>query len=551
MTNVWQAIAGLKAGYLGNQWHWGYWVGLITIFTLGGIWRFTLPLPPIMDPDTVSYLNPAIEAVTTGSYSPTFRSFLYPFFLIAVLKVAPQLEAITFVQHILGLVTAVLIVITLFRSGGFLPKGAFLNWGIRFVAMFVATVFLFSRDTIILEHSIRPEGVFPLFCIITILSGVQLMRRLYLRGCCVDWQTAMWAVMLMISSIGNLYLKPAWGLAAVTSLVPLVLIWRLVPGRALWKSGTLSIGVVVTFCAVVFPGQLWKRQYGSNFFLPGTLLAAHAEILYDIFQKDVLRLPSESKKRHYLLEFMKDIQSAMESPSVSRYGFRINPDDILYGGAIRKLKTQFPSTQEFSKFCFYYYLRAWLACPVAMVAKVCKQMQFFYLPRIKSVYDEGCGFPLERYRQESLESVVAFKYPACALIDRYRASLSESRAPKRIFLLPVLVKYVSRYLNYTFFPLFILSAVGGIATWHFSLRQLQSAAALVLYFSSFNFFNCLTISTVHMMDVNRYRFSQIAMSLVSQGFQCLFLFALVSVLALHCRRVLTSQTTEQLMTGDS
>ncbi len=76
----------------------------------------------------------------------------------------------------------------------------------------------------------------------------------------------------------------------------------------------------------------------------------------------------------------------------------------------------------------------------------------------------------------------------------------------------------------------------------YSLNPTSYRACPRLY--SFNFFNCLTISTVHMMDVNRYRFSQMPMSLISQSFQCLFLFALVFVLVLHWRRNQAKQAVE-------
>ncbi len=445
--------------------------------------RFVLPLAPMMDPDTGSYLKPAIEVTVTGSYTPTFRSFLYPFFLIAVLKLVPHLHAITIIQHVLGLATAALIVAVILRSRNFLPQGRVLDWGTRLVAMLAASVFLFSRNTIVLEHSIRPEGVFPLFCAITILSGVEFIRLVYLEKC-TGWWSTIWAVILMVFSVGNLYLKPAWGFAAGAALLPLILTCLLIPDRWLWKFGTSLIAILFTFGMIIFPGQLWKKQYGPNFFLSGTLLSAHAEILHDIFEKDALHLPFHSKERNYLLEFTRDIQFAKQNPTVHRHGFQINPDDIFYGGPLRKLRTQFPSLKDFSNFCFNYYIRAWLERPVAMATKVCGQMGFFYLPRIKSIYDEGYVFYLKRYYQESLESLLDFQYPSCPLLtDRYYKILKEIDVPEEMFLLPRAIKYVSRYLNYTFFPLLMLSIAGAIATWYFSLQGLQSATALVIYFA--------------------------------------------------------------------
>ena len=520
-------FSGIRGALLSKY----YWILLCIIIALGISLRLFLPQLPISDADTDEYLSPAVEMVFTGHSTPTYRDFLYPSFLTAVLMLTENLYAIVLIQHLSGIMAAMLVVTIIFRLRIFLPFGSAFDWSTRAVALLAACGLLFSQFTILMEHSIRPEGLFPMTCAVTILAGVELSRRVFLKK--YDGRAMIWTVVLVVFSFGNIYLKPAWGLAAGTSLLPLVYAWIFIPGRWLNKVATLLGAFFLVVCAFILPSTFHKHRLGfmRHWFLPGTLLSAHAEILYNVIEKDVLRLPVQSKERTYLTAFLKDIHRASKNPKrIRRYGLKIDPDHLLWGGPIDSLFDQFERSEDFARLCYAYYFRGWAEYPLAMFRKVVKQMELFYSPKENNVYSSRHGYNLKFVYNRGLKylRVVQLNAPWPPL-ENYFESLQKLDLPEQTSLLRAVLASTVVWLNYLFFPMAFLSVIGAavVLLSGNKFMPFRGAAMLVLYLSSFNFFTSLTISLVHMMDVSRYYFGQITMSLVSQGFQFLFLFALI------------------------
>ena len=528
-----------------NHWRfdlsWYYWIGLAVLFILGGVIRFALPALPVIDADTDEYLKPAIGLLANGVYIPTYRNFPYPCFLTVILNFFPDLYSIAFIQHVIGIITAALVVVIIFRCRVFLPQGKALDWGLRLVALFAACGILFSHFIILMEHSIRPEGLFPVACAITILSGVEVFRRLFLKKY-DEGMMLFWAIVLIIFSAGNFYLKPAWGLTALTALMPLALAGILIPGRWLWKIATSLCGASLVFVAFVLPESFFQKKLGpmKYWFLPGTLLSAHADILYHVIKKDIVSMPSDSKQRTYLTAFLKEIEVAKISPRVRRYGLKIDPDDLLWCGPIDRLFKEFENPVDFSRLCYSYYFRGWLKHPIAMSGKVMKQMRFFYSLKENNVYSSRFGYSLKAFYNKGLKRLVKLNkeipwYP----LDNYLNKIKTYDLPDETTLLRAVLASSVVWLNYLFLPMVFLSGMGAAIVLLSGDRfvLMKPAAAMVLYLSSFNFFTSLTISFIHMIDVARYYFGQVTMSLVSQGFQFLFLFALIRVFILHWKQM--------------
>jgi hypothetical protein len=79
---------------------------LALIFFPAAYGRFSLTPWPLADPDTPAYLEPAISKLAGAAFQHTNgRNFLYPGFLLLILGSANNFAAITFVQHLLGLMT--------------------------------------------------------------------------------------------------------------------------------------------------------------------------------------------------------------------------------------------------------------------------------------------------------------------------------------------------------------------------------------------------------------------------------------------------------------
>src|SRR6476659_3266671 len=107
----------------GLLWRLCYGSILAFIFIWATWQRFTLPLTPIADPDFWGYLSPALRKLTGSEFGHTHgRNFLYPGFLYLLLRVSGDFRAITITQHLLGLVTGGIFLLSWRRLLLFVPE---------------------------------------------------------------------------------------------------------------------------------------------------------------------------------------------------------------------------------------------------------------------------------------------------------------------------------------------------------------------------------------------------------------------------------------------
>src|SRR5262249_18810416 len=116
-------LSGMKTGSL---WRVCYWALFAAVF-IWAIWqRFSLPLVPIADGDAWGYLSPALRKLIGAKFGHTNgRNFLYPGFLYLILSVFADFRAITFVQHLLGLMAGALFFFTFCGLLIFFPNTLF------------------------------------------------------------------------------------------------------------------------------------------------------------------------------------------------------------------------------------------------------------------------------------------------------------------------------------------------------------------------------------------------------------------------------------------
>ena len=97
-------------------------VSLFFIFAVGAWLRALLPLPPFSDHDTWGFLFPSLNHITNGVFCHCLgREFPYPFFVDRVLAVFGTLNALSSLQHLLGLLTGGILWVTWMRMAHFFP----------------------------------------------------------------------------------------------------------------------------------------------------------------------------------------------------------------------------------------------------------------------------------------------------------------------------------------------------------------------------------------------------------------------------------------------
>src|SRR5678816_833891 len=124
--------------------------------------RFSLPLIPFSDADTWGYLHPAITLFTRGDFVHTYaRSFVYPLCIHVVLRIFGDYAALSVVQHLSGLGAALILLVTWNRIPHFVNLPSPFPEAHRWLGLVPFGMYLFSATTIELEHTIRPEAIFP------------------------------------------------------------------------------------------------------------------------------------------------------------------------------------------------------------------------------------------------------------------------------------------------------------------------------------------------------------------------------------------------------
>ena len=281
-----------------------YWAALLAIFGFATWQRFSLPLYPIADPDTWGYLSPALRQLAGAEFGHTGRNFIYPGFLLLILRAFNDVRAITVAQHCLGLLAGGVLLLTWKRACVFLPNprisGAVRN-GLGLVA---AALFLFAGDQIHFELKIRPEGVSAFLMSVNLWLAIQVVASGLIEKRTIV--ATAYGSALVFSSILLASVKPTFQLAAVLALLP-VAVFFLHGARAAEKFALVG-AVMITVALLVLPERLLSRNdENSRTFLPRMLFTIHANLIRDQMADDLER----GAPIPYPSEWLRHVQSAL------------------------------------------------------------------------------------------------------------------------------------------------------------------------------------------------------------------------------------------------
>ena len=136
---------------------------LAAILVCAAVLRYRLPPTPLFDGDSWGYLNPGFSKLSGGTFEHTFgRNFVYPGFIFAVLCLCGNFEALTVVQHALGLLTGLVLAGAWNALCACLVVPERTRTVARFFGLLLVADYLLSRSPMLFEHTIRPEAVYPL-----------------------------------------------------------------------------------------------------------------------------------------------------------------------------------------------------------------------------------------------------------------------------------------------------------------------------------------------------------------------------------------------------
>lgn len=505
------------------------------LFTLGSVlalliilacaaWvRFTAPQWPTSDPDTWGYLHPAITEFQGRGFIHTYgRNFLYPGWVYLLLATFKDFRAITVAQHLLGLGAGALLWTAWRQWRGWFTTSRLPALVDAFLGLGLTLFFLRSPSATHFELQIRPEAIFPFFAVL----GVCLLLA-FLRVWFVVRHPVGAAILggLCVFNTALLYqLKPSFGLAVGFSLLPLMWaawqVWTRDPlPRRLLAASTITAAVLAALLFILPERQFAKADWFNTVFLPETLLTVHADMVRDQMVRDA----REHVKTPFSPDFVAAAAAEMDQETnrasapdqaASYPSLGYNPDFLMYRqDSFCRWLYEHSTPDQAAAVCLYFYKRAALHYPGRMTAKVFRQLRIFYSVHCLAFW------PAQKFKEEQLyrKTNTALAHPnyqeqlreyppGVAYLDaaaRLQASKADHRTPPWVVRLNLAAAVI-----YLPLLLLFLAGMGFVARWPAERRAgLWQAGWLVVMVHGLNFGNCLTISIVHSLDVDRYSYN--------------------------------------------
>jgi len=507
-----------------------YWVAVVSLFIYAAFLRFSLPLEPIVDPDTWGYLSPAVGKLIGTGFVHHLRNYFYPSFLFLVLKCFGDFRAITIAQHLLGLVAGAIFLLAWQRIRSFIPAARLPRRLHAFIGLIAAAIYLTAEEPVRFETDIRPEGIVSFLIILNIFLILEFSYRCYLH------RTRAIPVMLglcaVISSIITTLAKPSLALALAGALAPVAaaVFYPFSRGSKI----ALVVGSVAAGILLITPAQVPARHDPTNVaFLPTQLFVIHADLIRDQIANDLsdptaTKYPREIlRKVHQILTI--ELNKAATFKTYPVLGF--HPDYLMYeptsanaqigaefGGRIRDLCT----------FYSYYYKRVWVKEPDRMAGKIAREMLTFYAPFCPAYY-RGKTRLLSKEYSNSLIAIQAAdlrrqwsRYEPVKKLIRRTTELAQNGLQVRV---PRFLQRCQLFLARTYSLAIAISVVAiAVTLFHRPFRDRLGVFATVAGFVCwYNFAACLEVAIIHTLDNFRYNTVQLIFTLLAQFTAFLFI----------------------------
>lgn len=501
-----------------------YWVTVAGLFSFAAWKRFSLPLDPVADLDTWGYLAPALRKLTGSSFILQGRNFVYPGFLLALLRFFGDFRAITIAQHLLGLAAGGWLLASWRQARAFVAVPRLPAWIHNALGLSALAIFLTAGDQMRAEMGIRPEGVcafvlsLNLWFAVAFVSGAFVARKP---------PSAPLGIGLVLSAVLLASLKPSFILLAALAILPIAIAF-LRPGFFPQKI-QLAIGAAAGALLLVVPEYFLSRNdYIARMFLPTTLFVVHADMIRDQIADDLEHEQALLYPREWLSRVHADLTEQInKSAAAGAQGFSslgFSPDQLMYPETSIAVRLAFEfeeNPEALVAFCRSYYWRIWRHQPGAMLRKISRQMALFYRP-ICPVYDRSKFTSLQEAYRVGVSSLDRGTYPE--LWKRFPAAVQfMSRVQSLAAQAPPIeqrraLRRCLTVLARTYLPLLAIAVVVPLVLVFRRdyRRRLVGLAGLTLFVFSYNAAACLEVAVLHSLDVPRYSTVQFAFTLFAE-----------------------------------
>lgn len=514
------------------------------LLVAGAMARLRLPAVPFADPDTWGYLHPALSLLTQGEFVHTHaREFLYPTFVYALLRVFDDYAAITRAQHLLGLVTFLVLLaawrhVPCPRDAGAVARGAH-----RCLGLVVAGSYLLSAKAIEFEHSLRPESIYPL--------GLAILLHASLRLLALERSDPKAARTLLVFGTAALFATCVLGMLRPQALplIPLCAIlvgWVAARVRPLPRTlvAVFALPAALSFALLWYPERvLAARDPAAARFVPAAVLFWHMDLVAPVLEADLAdpRLEAPGRQVRLLLldayHAERARHAAVKDHRFASLGF--DPENLLYGGTGRALRASLEGNPEDVRaFCVTTFRRAVLSQPLAYAAKVLRELRAYYgleaeIYPLRHTIDVADRLRYARSSLARYESTLT-RHPASAA---YQEALAAAPAAPVAALgaTALAAPYAAWYRELARLHLPALVCALGVALLARRDAELSRPSRAALLVATYAFGPILSAAASQSLFVLRYVHAQTALSLFAEG-SLLFLLAVGAERAWKDRR---------------
>lgn len=475
------------------------------VLILAAIRRFSLPAVPFADGDIFGYFLPAVRLAEEGTlFHQGTRSFVYPMLIAGLMKLSGTVTIIPAVQHIMGLLTGV-IIFSVFEQPPFSKlKTANLGKVMVAVQFCCSSFFLLASSIWQYEHFITSQAL----CTLLLVAQLWLLVKL-IAGANSERINFRYGSAIVFLALFTFILSPRMGFAL--PLMVLIVLAEFYRHHIPIKRWLLPMALpVVLFVSFIWiPEQYLARKYDPyTFEFPfKQFFYTHADMAKTLIKQDIA-----NNKTPVSTQVLEQVDSLMVLPIAPHQNFKylgFDVDTMLIGGYDRKIDTLLSNngynTLDFQK---QYDARILKELPVTYAFKILDQVQHYY------VGADGCdrvhvGEFVELYnvRDMTLEMTQKPEMDEWHLSRQLKTLSAEQLADWQwssnfALMIPLgfIDKYIYGYLLLVFGLLFVYNRAkkkplpaGYIGLYCYAGYLLLIQLALVL-----------TVAVIHTFDYHRY-----------------------------------------------
>jgi hypothetical protein len=475
------------------------------VFVLGIVQRFSLPLVPVVFPDSWGYLKQAIAAASGVPVAAMDgRGFAYSFFLSWLLKMPFPYESIVVVQHLIGILAGGLWLAAFGLWMRCIPHGLGRMVFAPACGLACFSLWFLNPQTMHFEMQVMAEAVFALPALAQVFLGLVFLEALrsrqstylvFLAG------TGMIACGLLCRE-----LKPSWGFSTA---VPIILVAGGIFGMRGWgrvaPAAALAVGPLLFAAAVGIPqkSDLWRRSSGPDLSLAKTLVAIHANSILE--SQLVPKFPEEAESRRLLAEAF--VEASKDPGPYTSLGF--DPDFLMYSSPVFSeiADLEFPPDRMKAMF-FGWYFRALIRQPTVFLEKWGRQITFFLRPDPRGIY--RYKFRLDRdYAavRSSIPSALPMELSAAseAFSAFYKQAENLGQSAGVVTGRPIL-RTVAQFVSSCLGPIFWASVLAalGVCLAGTRFHECRWPAWGLLFGWASTLGNVITVAVVHSFEIIRY-----------------------------------------------